>query len=71
MRIFNPEREIKGLAFRLKSLFKNWLSQTGGVTSLEYALIGSGIAMSIITAVFLFGNDLGDLYNELEAMQLM
>lgn len=38
------------------------LQDESGVTSLEYALIGSLIAVAIVTAVTTLGLDLSDLY---------
>lgn len=43
-------------------LLQNFLLDESGVTSLEYALIGSLIAVAIVTTVTTLGLSLGDMY---------
>ena len=42
--------------------FRCLLKDESGVTSIEYALLGSLIAMAIVTSVILLGGSLKELY---------
>ncbi len=42
---------------------QNFLADESGVTALEYALIGSLIAVAIVTTVTTLGLSLGDMYD--------
>lgn len=44
---------------------KQLLRDDGGVTSIEYALIGSLIAVTILSAVASLGNSVGNLYQRI------
>lgn len=44
------------------AVFQNLLADESGVTSIEYALIGSLIAVAIVTTVTTLGLNLNDLY---------
>jgi pilus assembly protein Flp/PilA len=44
---------------------RNFLSDESGVTAIEYALIASLIAVFIITAVTLVGNQVSTVFNEI------
>ena len=44
-------------------LLQNFLADESGVTALEYALIGSLIAVAIVTTVATLGLTLGDVYD--------
>ncbi len=50
-----------------KNLCSNFLSDTRGVTSIEYALLGALIAMAIIGAVSLLGSNVKALYEMIAA----
>lgn len=40
----------------------SWIDDEGGVTAIEYALLGSLIAVAVVGAVHYVGNALGNLY---------
>ncbi|KAA1014425.1 Flp family type IVb pilin [Paraburkholderia panacisoli] len=44
---------------------KQLLSDDGGITSIEYALIGSLIAVTILGAVATLGSSVGNLYQRI------
>jgi pilus assembly protein Flp/PilA len=45
------------------ALLQDFLADESGVTALEYALIGSLIAVAIVTTVTTLGLSLGDMYD--------
>lgn len=45
--------------------FYSYRHSNEGATAIEYALIASGVALAILTAVFAFGDDLSNLYSGL------
>ena len=42
---------------------QGFLKSEDGATAIEYGLIAAGIAIAIIAAVFVVGDDLSDLFN--------
>ncbi len=46
----------------MKKIISKYLNQQDGATAIEYALIASGIALSVVTVVFLMGDELLALY---------
>ena len=40
----------------------NWWKNRDGATAIEYALIAAGISLSIVAAVFTFGDEIGELF---------
>lgn len=46
----------------MKKIISKYLGQQDGATAIEYALIASGIALSVVTVVFLMGDELLALY---------
>lgn len=46
-------------------IVKQLLRDDGGVTSIEYALLGSLIAVTILGAVAALGNSVGNLYQRI------
>lgn len=44
-----------------------WLRNQAGATAIEYALIGGGIALAIVGALFLVGDDLEGLFNSMSS----
>lgn len=48
------------------TLVKNFLKDEDGVTAIEYGLIAALIAVAIITAVNLVGEELGNIFNKIE-----
>lgn len=46
---------------------KTFLRDENAATAIEYGLIAAGIALSIVAAVFAFGEDLSTLYDGLSA----
>lgn len=46
-------------------LIKNYFKQNDGATAIEYGLIASGIALSIIAIVFLLGDEVFAMFNEI------
>ncbi len=48
----------------MTKFFKRLISEKDGATAIEYALIASGIALAIVTVVFLLGDTLLALYND-------
>ncbi|KVM80369.1 Flp family type IVb pilin [Burkholderia stagnalis] len=50
-----------------KNAVSKWIEDERGVTSIEYALLGSLIAMAIVFAVMSLGTSLGNLYQDVAA----
>ena len=44
-----------------------FMSDENGATAIEYGLIAAGISLAIATVVFLFGEDLVALFNDMGA----
>ncbi|NCC22734.1 MAG: Flp family type IVb pilin [Alphaproteobacteria bacterium] len=44
-------------------VFRRWFEDSSGATAIEYALLAFGIGLMVVAAVFLMGNDLGNLFN--------
>jgi Flp pilus assembly pilin Flp len=49
----------------MRYFFKKWLRETGGATAIEYSLIAAGISLAITTFIFIFGQDLSDVFEGL------
>jgi len=50
---------------KLLSYYQAFAKDENGATAIEYGLIAAGIALAISTAVFLFGDDLTALFEDL------
>lgn len=50
------------------SEIKNYIVWDDGATAIEYSLIASGIALAIVTIVFLLGDELLAMFAEVEAL---
>ncbi len=46
-------------------LVREWIDEEQGVTSIEYALLGSLIAIAVVSGVYTLSGSLGDLYENL------
>ncbi|CAN0626918.1 pilus assembly protein Flp/PilA [Burkholderia multivorans] len=44
---------------------REWIGEEQGVTSIEYALLGSLIAIAVLGGIHTLGGSLGDLYDNL------
>jgi len=42
-----------------------YLSSISAATAIEYAILASGIALTIVSVLIIFGNDLNNLYYDL------
>lgn len=68
--MFNPRacpggtnnKTKRGPAVPNYMLLQDFLADESGVTALEYALVGSLIAVAIVTTVTTLGLSLGDMY---------
>ncbi len=49
-------------------MFKLWVKSTKGATAIEYGLIAAGISLGIIAAVFLLGDGLEALLENLPTL---
>ncbi len=49
-------------------MFKLWVKSTEGATAIEYGLIAAGISLGIIAAVFLLGDGLEALLENLPTL---
>jgi pilus assembly protein Flp/PilA len=49
----------------MRTVFANLIKDEAGVTAIEYGLIAALIAVVIITAVSLLGNDLSAVFNSI------
>jgi pilus assembly protein Flp/PilA len=47
----------------MHSLFSRFAKDQSGATAIEYGLIAAGIAVVIISAVKLVGNNVGNIFN--------
>ena len=45
------------------ALFRRFVDNESGATAIEYGLIAAGIAVVIIAAVQLTGNNIGNIFN--------
>lgn len=52
----------------MKQIFSRWLTDRNGATAIEYALIAAGISLSIVAAVFTFGDQIGELFMTLTGL---
>ena len=52
----------KNAAYFAKKYLKRTLSDESGATAIEYGLMGVGIALAIIAAVFAIGTDINNLF---------
>lgn len=46
----------------VRSILKKLTSDKNGATAIEYGLIACGISLAIVSVVFLFGDELQELY---------
>lgn len=46
---------------------KRYFSNQNGATAIEYSLIAAAVAVAIITAVFLAGDNVGQLFDQVGA----
>lgn len=49
----------------LKNSLRRWVQDDRAATAIEYGLIAGGISLVIVTAVFLTGGSLQDIFNAL------
>ena len=56
---------VKAQAARLslQHTIRKFARNESGATAIEYGLIAAGIALTIITAVFALGEDIGNFFN--------
>ena len=53
------------MLIKLLAMIKAYEKNEDGATAIEYGLIAAGISLAIATAVFLFGDDLEALFDDL------
>ena len=53
-----------GLYVNLSEKIRKFAADESGVTAIEYGLIAAGIAVAIITAVGLLGDELSDMFDD-------
>ncbi|MCH7887758.1 MAG: Flp family type IVb pilin [Proteobacteria bacterium] len=56
-----------GLYVNLSEKIRKFAADKSGVTAIEYGLIAAGIAVAIITAVGLLGDELSDMFDDVTA----
>ncbi len=56
-----------GLYVKLSENIRKFAADKSGVTAIEYGLIAAGIAVAIITAVGLLGDELSDMFDDVTA----
>ncbi len=56
-----------GLYVNLSEKIRKFGADASGVTAIEYGLIAAGIAVAIITAVGLLGDELSDMFDDVAA----
>lgn len=49
----------------MRAFWRIFKKEETGATAIEYGLIAAGISLAIVGAVFLFGDELGTLYDAL------
>lgn len=49
-----------------RSLFSRFLASRRGATAMEYALIASGISVTIVLVAYAIGEDLASLYTDIQ-----
>lgn len=49
----------------LKNSLRRWVQDDRAATAIEYGLIAGGISLVIVTAIFLAGGSLQDIFNAL------
>lgn len=52
----------------MKDFIKRYFKCDDGATAIEYSLIASGIALSIVTIVFFLGDEVLAMFNEVAAI---
>lgn len=52
---------------KLTCAIQSYIQSEEGATAIEYGLIAGGISLAIVAAVFAFGNDLSNMFNQLGA----
>lgn len=51
---------------KLLALKDAYIKNEDGATAIEYGLIAAGISLAIVTVVFTFGEDLNDLFSNMQ-----
>lgn len=51
------------MLIKLLAMKNAYLNDLRGATAIEYGLIAGGISLAIVTAVFLFGDELENMFN--------
>ena len=58
---------MKKLIQKLSAVYESrFVRDTSGATAIEYALIAVGVSIVIITTVFLLGDELDAMFNEIK-----
>ncbi len=52
----------------MKMLMGRYFAREDGATAIEYSLIASGIALSIVAIVFLLGDEVLAMFNDIAAL---
>ena len=67
-----PEDDEMKRLFQMLSAVRNsrFVRETDGATAIEYALIAVGVSIVIITTVFLMGDELDLMFNEIRTEYL-
>ncbi len=50
----------------MKKFLRMYRGEQGGATAVEYGLIAAGIALAIVSSVFLFGDSLETLFLDMQ-----
>ncbi len=53
------------MLIKLLALKNAYMKNEDGATAIEYALIAAGISLAVVAAVFAFGDELENLFNNL------
>lgn len=58
-------KETNHMLIKLLALKNAYMKNEDGATAIEYALIAAGISLAVVAAVFAFGDELENLFNNL------
>jgi len=48
----------------MKKIIKKWCVETDGATAVEYGLMVAGVTIAILLAVFTFGGDIANMFEQ-------
>lgn len=57
---------MKNFFFKILCIHNNFSNDKRAATAIEYALIGAGIALAIVAIVFLLGDDVAGLFQNVQ-----